>query len=336
MPRIGLVLGAGGSVGLAYHGGVLTAIEEATGWDPRQAEVIVGTSAGSLSAAMLRAGLPASDLAAISEDRPLSPDGTAIRERGELHNPRAGLRSFLTLRRMTDLGALRHGLLHPLTTPLPAVVAAFLPAGVIPTDALSVGLDAAFEGAWPERKLWICSVRLRDGRRIVFGRDGAPITTVGQAVAASCAIPSYFRPVEVAGACYIDGGVRSMVNLSLVADMGLDGVIVSSPMSRASRWPALTPDVAVRQLSRSQLARETRLVRQGGAEVVAFQPDRRVAVAMGMNAMDARRRALVSRQARRSTLGYLTSSEPGRALLTLLGDGVASTPLPPPVHRSVS
>jgi len=57
MSRIGLVLGAGGSVGHAYHAGVLAAIAEATGWSPNSAELIVGTSAGSLVAALLRAGL---------------------------------------------------------------------------------------------------------------------------------------------------------------------------------------------------------------------------------------------------------------------------------------
>ena len=274
MPRIGLVLGAGGSVGLAFHGGVLAAIEEATGWDPRTAEVIVGTSAGSLTAAMLRLGLRASDLTAISEGRPLSPEGAAIRQRGELHNPRARTRAVLGYRPFADLAAVRHGLLHPWSMNPASLVAAFLPAGVVPTEPLSVGLDAAYDGHWSDRPLWICSVRLRDGRRVVFGREGAPHATVGQAVAASCAIPSYFRPVRIAGDRYVDGGVRSMVNLSLMADLGLDMVIVSSPMSWASRWPGIGMDVALRQLSRQQLARETRQVRQRGTEVTAFQPTR--------------------------------------------------------------
>ena len=59
-PRIALALGAGGVVGHAYHAGVLAALEEATGWDPRDAEVIVGTSAGSVVGSLLRAGFAAS------------------------------------------------------------------------------------------------------------------------------------------------------------------------------------------------------------------------------------------------------------------------------------
>lgn len=321
VPRIGLVLGAGGSVGLAYHGGVLAAIEEATGWDPRTAELIVGTSAGSLTATMLRLGLPASDLTAITEGGALSPEGAAISERGTLHNPRARTRAVLGYRPFADLAAVGHGLLHPWSMNPASLVAAFLPAGVVPTEALSVGLDAAYEGHWSGRPMWICSVRLRDGRRVVFGREGAPDASVGQAVAASCAIPSYFRPVRIAGDRYVDGGVRSMVNLSLVADLDLDMVIVSSPMSWASRWPGFGVDIAMRQLSRQQLAREIRQVRQRGSEVTAFQPTRRMAVAMGPNAMDARRRKLVSREAYRSTHSYLSGAARGQHLVHVLAAG---------------
>src|SRR5437763_16853595 len=72
MPRIGLVLGAGGMVGHAFHAGVLAAMSEATGFDAREAEVIVGTSAGSVVGALLRAGLAPADLAAHASGAPLS------------------------------------------------------------------------------------------------------------------------------------------------------------------------------------------------------------------------------------------------------------------------
>src|SRR3954451_10366202 len=64
MPRIGLVLGAGGLAGQAFQGGVLSALADELGWDPRDADLIVGTSAGSFSGALLRLGVPAADLAA--------------------------------------------------------------------------------------------------------------------------------------------------------------------------------------------------------------------------------------------------------------------------------
>ena len=75
MSGIGLVLGAGGVVGQAYHAGVLAMLEHDVGWDPRKADVIVGTSAGSITGALLRAGVPASELAAWTVRAPLSAEG---------------------------------------------------------------------------------------------------------------------------------------------------------------------------------------------------------------------------------------------------------------------
>ena len=63
-PKVAVVLGAGGTVGHAFHAGVLTALHDELGWDARRADLLVGTSAGSIVASMLRAGMPAADLAA--------------------------------------------------------------------------------------------------------------------------------------------------------------------------------------------------------------------------------------------------------------------------------
>ena len=81
MTRIGLVLGAGGAVGHAFHSGVLSALTEETGWDARDAEIIVGTSAGSLVGAFLRAGLSPLDLLARATDMPMSNEGRALVDR---------------------------------------------------------------------------------------------------------------------------------------------------------------------------------------------------------------------------------------------------------------
>ena len=56
MSSIGLVLGGGGVTGASYHFGTLFALQMATGWDPSDADVIVGTSAGSFLAAIVRGG----------------------------------------------------------------------------------------------------------------------------------------------------------------------------------------------------------------------------------------------------------------------------------------
>jgi NTE family protein len=77
-PRVGLVLGAGGVVGGAFHSAVLAALQETTGWDPRTADVIVGTSAGS---SRRRLCAPVSLHRTCSrgvQGRPLSPEGARL------------------------------------------------------------------------------------------------------------------------------------------------------------------------------------------------------------------------------------------------------------------
>ena len=80
MTRVGLVLGAGGVVGQAYHAGVLAALENDFGFDPRKADVIVGTSAGSITGTLLRLGVKAEDLAAWTVKAPLSGDDEVLRQ----------------------------------------------------------------------------------------------------------------------------------------------------------------------------------------------------------------------------------------------------------------
>ena len=57
MTTVGLVLGGGGLAGFAYHTGTLAVLRRITGWDPRTAEIIVGTSAGSGIGGTLRGGV---------------------------------------------------------------------------------------------------------------------------------------------------------------------------------------------------------------------------------------------------------------------------------------
>ena len=80
-PRVGLVLGGGGAVGAAFHAGALAAFEHDLGWDARRAEVIVGTSAGSIAGALLRLDVPPTDLAAIAVGAPARHASSEIIER---------------------------------------------------------------------------------------------------------------------------------------------------------------------------------------------------------------------------------------------------------------
>lgn len=308
---------------MAYHGAVLAALEEATGWDPRRAALVVGTSAGSLTASMLRAGLPAGDLAAVSEGMDLSEEGTRLADIGRPRRPRPTIGDALAFRPVSDPRAVVYSLTHPWSLSARRLVVAALPAGGISTSAISAGIDALYGGDWPAAPTWLCAWDLRRGRRVVFGRPGAPQASVGQAVAASAAVPAYFRPVEIGGRRYVDGGVHSMVNLDLVAGAGLDLVVTVSPLSQASAWPATSPAYLMRRPLRARLRAEVEALRATGVPVVAIQPGRTVAAAMGLNPMDAARRGDVSRATRVGVGRWLREGVEGRRLAGILSGAAA-------------
>ena len=307
MSRIGLVLGAGGPVGHAYHAGVLAAIELATGWDPRAAEIIVGTSAGSIVAAMLRAGLSAPDLGAASLGGPLSPTGAALLARA---GPPARLvppgPQHAALGRGPAAAAL---LLRPWGVRAGALAAALLPAGKVSTEVIAAGVRGVYGTGWADRPTWICALRLDDGRLVAFGRPGAPAASMAEAVAASCAIPAYFQPVEIGGHRYVDGGSHSVTNADLLREAELDLVIVSCPMGAARQGFRIGIDLPLRVAVRARLSREIAGLRRAGIPVLTLQPTPAVRSAMGINPMDARRGPAVTAAAIESTRARLEKED---------------------------
>ncbi len=73
--RIGLVLGAGAFPGYAWHVGALQGLQDALAVDARDAELMVGTSIGAITAGVLRGGFAVDDLAAELNGTRMSRDG---------------------------------------------------------------------------------------------------------------------------------------------------------------------------------------------------------------------------------------------------------------------
>ena len=256
--KIGLVLGAGGVTGDAFHRGVLRALWRA-GYDSRKADVIVGTSAGSMVGAFLR--------------RPESADHV-LRD-ATIHGRKLG--------RAPDLSPFAAALRRPWRA-RPAVLAtSLLPTGRRSTEFLVAGMRSHHGDSWPQQPLYVVAARRRDGKRVVFGREGAPRTDVAHAVAASCAIPGFFHPVEIDGEMYVDGGVHSPTNADLLNGWDLDLLVVSSPMS--VDVTALRPilDLPLRLGCHHYLRRETAHHRRRGTKVVTFEPGGELLSVMGLN-----------------------------------------------------
>lgn len=288
--------------GTAFHAGVLGALIH-RGWDARRSAVIVGTSAGSTSAALLRAGFPPSDYVPRMTGEAVSPEGARVLDRiGRV--PAAPRRRRGSLRPAApDL--LRRIARAPWRYPVGVRVAATLPAGTVGIEEVNPGFGPLFE-AWPTAPTWITAVRLDTGHRVAFGHPDSPAATLPEAVSASCSIPGYFRPVLVNGVPYVDGGAWSTHHADLLLGADLDAIVVSAPLG-TSDW--LSPEVgAIPRLPiRRQLEKELQPLRAAGVPVLVFQPDRRLRALMGLNSMDIRKRPTVAQAAQAMADRYIST-----------------------------
>jgi NTE family protein len=158
---------------------------------------------------------------------------------------------------------------------------------------------------------WIVACDYGTGRRVPFGRPGAPEADLPDAVAASCAIPGFYRPVEIGGRRYVDGGVYSPSNLDLLADVDLDLIICMNPTSTLERLNSFHPldrvADAVRRAAGRRLGYEARKVRAKGTEVILIQPVADDLALMGRNLMRRKERHAVIETARRTVAEQLSA-----------------------------
>ncbi|MHB1518260.1 MAG: patatin-like phospholipase family protein [Acidimicrobiales bacterium] len=303
MTTIGLVLGAGGVVGQAYHAGVLAALHERTGWDPRSADIIVGSSAGSITGSLLRLGMSPADLAAMSLGSALSLEGETLVRRvlpDSKNLPRLEIGSWFRLWRLPTPALLARVASRPWSIRPEVVAMTMLPAGTIDLSDRAAPLHEMIGDHWPDG-LWICAVRRSDGVRVVFGRDGSPPAPLASSVLASCAIPAYFAPVTLNGVEYFDGGVHSPTNADVLRSRPLDTVVVISPMS-TSTVPHGRPDALLRWTAHRRLEREIRKLEASGSRVVRVEPVASEIASMGLRPMEEARTVRVVEAAYQQTL----------------------------------
>lgn len=305
------MLGGGGVVGQAYHSGVLAVLQNDFGFDARTADVVVGTSAGSITGTLLRLGVSAEDLAAWTVKAPLSGDDDVLQQMAEATVPDlAPLRPLDLIRRPLRLPG-RHMVARAVSSPLrfrpvAAGMALMAPGRHDILEQLSA-LRELERPEWPEPDLWICAVRRRDGRRVVFGRPGAPAAPIHLAIGASCAVPGYFAPVQIGRHSYLDGGVHSPTNAAVLRGQGLDVAVVIAPMSGPAGWrPGVFP--SVRRYSDRLLRREVRALEAEGVRTVVFTPGPEEQQVMGNDMMSGERLAEVIQQSFLTAGAYAASS----------------------------
>jgi NTE family protein len=217
-----LVLGGGGITGASYHLAALLAINMATGWHPNDAEVIVGTSAGSFVAATVRAG----DLSIDSIVRPHEGrEQVAERIRNQLYQRQRPSGVIRWVRR-----GLLPGLRKPGVTLILGTPALYHAGGIADWVDEQTGPVA---DEWPDRATVIVAFDIEANTRVAFGTENAPDVALKDAVAASSAVPVIFNPYQIDGRHYVDGGVVSGTHADLLLgnDEPLDLVLVLAPMA---------------------------------------------------------------------------------------------------------
>jgi NTE family protein len=334
--KVGLVLGAGGVMGGAWLTGGLDALARETGWDPADADYVVGTSAGSMIGALCASGIPPWFMVAHSMGESFDevvdargrPASEADRSAGAVfrvrHLPSVGPGSWPLIFR---------SLASPTSYTAATVLSGWLPKGMISTEPLREQIRRVVPEGWsPHPNLWIVACDYATGKRVAFGRDDAPEAELADAVAASCAIPGFYHPVTIAGRRYVDGGIRSTSNLDVLRGRELDLVICLNPTSTLHPMrAALNPSAAFRLLmnreSGRRLGSEAKKLRAEGTDVILIQPTRNDLAIMGNNLMSTERRNEAIAMAQRTVAAQLR--DPRHAeLLEALPKGA-----PEKVHR---
>ncbi len=304
MPRRAIVVGGGGVLGGTWAVGALSALEEQLGSGAGNVELLVGTSAGSVLMALVACGVSTSELREHYGEEKVTSGPLAGYEWNPVRatgGPRPGWPRILRPGSPKLFGS---GLLKLGELPLTAVLSGLLPPGGKSLERIGHLVDAVSPlGEWAQSPsgadpaVWVVAMDYETGKRVVFGRAGAPHAGLSEAVMASCAIPGWFAPIEIGNRTYVDGGAVSATSIDVVSHEGFDEVYVIAPMSltQSDHPKSLTAklDRQWRGVVARTAAGEIADVIAGGAQVFLASPTAEDLTAMGTNLMDSTRRKLV-------------------------------------------
>src|SRR5438093_9423129 len=268
MARNALVLGGGGALGISWEIGLLAGLID-EGIDVVGADLIIGTSAGSIVGTQIALGKTLSEL--IAEQ--MEPDD------GRIGTLMAGIEPSSVLQLF-----MRWAGVQEMTQETRAEIgAAALAAQTVAEDEWVAYFEEHLDGAaWPERPLLVTTVECATGAFQTWDRDSG--VGLGRAVASSCAVPGLFPAVTINGRWYTDGGVRSGTSADLAR--GYDSVLIVAPIG--ARSDGIDP------LLGRQARGEADALRASGSNVELVFTDAATLEAMGINRMDTSRRGVTT------------------------------------------
>lgn len=311
-------------MGLAYHVGVLRALEEVGGFVPNSADLVVGTSAGSVIAAYIRSGWTPEDLWKIvlsgGSELPPAPE-SASDMAADSPLPELFVVAFhtpveLVRRSLGSAFVLARSLLRTPLPSLPGPLRRAFPAGLFEMAGGRRRFDHELPDSWPDRATWLCAVDIVSGRRMVLGRRRPPQLTLPQAVMASCAIPGAYPPVRYGRRELIDGGAHSSSNLDLGVDFGADLIIGVVPMGYDQVDPPGCSGRLLRRIANRSLDAELAGADRQGSRVFLIRPTAAEVRLHGVNFMRSGDLLPLSQAAYDATARRLESGEFSRFLDT--------------------
>jgi NTE family protein len=242
--RIALSLSGGGLTGAYYEIGCLAALDDFLGFDFSSTgfDIYIGVSAGASVAGMLAKGVP---IRKIYWALLTNSDQSLHFRRSDMYdvNRWAILLSALNVGRSVPgyfVNCLRYSI-RPSPFEFMHYVEARLPAGVFALDNYQEFFSKVLEAhgktdsfADIERELYIPATDLDLGTRRVFGASDAETVPLSHAVAASSAIPLFFRPFQVEGRDYIDGSTGKVAHLDVAIKAGASTILIINPLVNIS------------------------------------------------------------------------------------------------------
>ena len=263
MDRRALVLGGGGVTGIAWQTGLIAGLA-GLGIDLAAADVIIGTSAGSVVGADITCGR---DLEALYQAQ-LAPPAP---------EPAARISWDFIGRLLWDVNTTRH----------PAQARARIGRWALAAPTMSEAeWRKVFEtrlhtSTWPAQALKVTAVDAWTGEFVVF--DSAGDAELVDAVGASCTVPGVWPPVTIGERRFMDGGMRTIANADLAAKY--ERVVIVAP-------------VAVGLGFMASPGRQAAALSAAGARVALVRPNRDALRAIGRNVLDVSRRAAAARAGR--------------------------------------
>jgi NTE family protein len=263
MDKCALVLGGGGITGIAWETGLIAGLA-GLGVDLAAANVIIGTSAGSVVGAGIASGQSLEALYQ-AELAPSAP-GPAFRIGWDFIG-----------RLLWDMNTSRDPKRARARIGRWALAAPTTPEA----DLRKVVQDRLHASTWPSAALKVTAVDAQTGELAVF--DSASGVDLLDAVSASCAVPGVWPPVAIGERRFMDGGMRTVANADLAHQY--QRVVIVAPVAAGF---GLMPSPG----------RQAAALSAAGARVVLVRPDRAAVHAIGRNVLDVSRRAAAARAGR--------------------------------------